>query len=147
MSDVLVVSIKPKYMQQILEGNKLIELRKCKPSLETKNLIVVLYCTTPVKAVVGFCSIEELIEESPNSMWKNFSEIVGISKEDFFSYYENSNKAFGIRLSNLIKLKQNISLENIRTKIPNFSPPQTYKYFNSKDLKIKFKKELRAIEV
>ena len=72
-------------------------------------------------------------------MWEKYSVRLGISKEDFFDYYRTSNKAVGIELLNATKLNDQILLSVIKGILPNFSPPQTFKYLNNLDAeKLKF---------
>lgn len=144
MKNVLVISIKPEYMKLILAGKKSIELRKCKPSLPKDDIIVALYCTSPVKAVVGFCLLDELIEDSPSSLWSRFSEFVGIDKTAYQAYYSENSKAVGLRLNSIYELENQLSLDKIREEVPGFTPPQTYKYYNLDFLKKRFKENLNG---
>lgn len=144
MKNVIVLSIKPEYMELILKGQKSIELRKCRPAIsEKENLIVALYCTAPVKAVVGFCFLVELIEDTPKSIWNKFSDFVGIDKGTFFQYYSTNQKAFGLKLEKVYELSKSLPLNEIRKKVPNFSPPQTYRYYDLEFLKEKFNSILK----
>ena len=142
MDSLLVISVKPEFMNLILLGVKQIELRKCRPSINKDKTLVVLYCTAPVKAVVGVCTIREYIEGSPESIWNKFSELVGIDKDRFFEYYRNRDRAFALKLDNVVKLSKKITLCQIRSKFPDFAPPQTYKYFNLQETENAFKLEL-----
>ncbi|MEM6398147.1 MAG: ASCH domain-containing protein [Bacteroidota bacterium] len=142
MKNLLVISIRPEYMKLILAGEKSIELRKCKPSLPKDDILVALYCTAPVKAVVGFCLLDELIEDSPSSLWGRFSELVGVDKKTYQDYYNNNSKAVGLKLDSVYQLEKELSLDKIREEVPNFAPPQTYKYYNLNFLIKRFKESL-----
>jgi len=144
MKNILVISIKPEYMNLILAGVKSIELRKCRPIIPKDDILVALYSTAPVKAVVGFCLLDELIEDNPTSLWSRFSDCVGIDKDTFFEYYSNHGKAFGLRLENVYVLKESLGLEEIKAQLPGFTPPQTYKYYNLKYVETRFKERLNS---
>jgi len=128
MKKYLLVSVKQEYTNQILQGSKTIELRKSKPSVSCGDSIII-YCTSPVKAIVGTAIIENVITHSPAEMWKLHSQKLGITREAFFDYYGNSDKAIGIVLSHITRLPEQIRLSSIKQSIPKFSPPQTYRYF------------------
>lgn len=140
-----MISIKPKYMELILNGKKSIELRKCRPTVDfNQDTLIVLYCTSPIKAVVGFCVLKELLEDSPQSFWSKFSDSVGIAKNDFFEYYLNTDRVIGLKLDRIYQLNQPLPLDLIKEELPEFSPPQTYKYFRLKVLRQHFKNKLNG---
>ena len=129
MSKVIIVAIKPEFSDRIFSGTKKIELRKSKPNLE-KNDIILVYNTVPDKAVVGICRVNEIIQSTPNDIWKKYSNDLGIDEKRYFDYYLGREKAIGLKIDSFRKFKRKISLETIREFIPSFSPPQTFKYYN-----------------
>ena len=129
MSKVIILSIKPEFSDRIFSGTKKIELRKSKPNLE-KNDIILVYNTVPDKAVVGICRVNEIIQSTPNDIWKKYSNDLGIDEKRYFDYYLGREKAIGLKIDSFRKFKRKISLETIREFIPSFSPPQTFKYYN-----------------
>jgi len=133
MSKVIILSIKPEFSDRIFEGTKKIELRKSKPNVN-KNDIVIIYSTVPVKAIIGICKIEEIIESTPNEIWKNYSAHLGIDKKRYFEYYLGRDKAIGLKINSYRKFKSQISLSTIKEFLPNFTPPQTFKYYNRNSL-------------
>lgn len=129
MNKIILVSIKPEFANKIFEGSKRIELRKVSPKVESGDLMVV-YSTSPEMAVVGICKIEKVIKTSPEEIWKNHSEILGIDKDRFNEYYSHSSNAVGIVIENAKRLKTKIPLRRIKEQFPKFAPPQTFKYFS-----------------
>ncbi|MCD9019128.1 ASCH domain-containing protein [Parachryseolinea silvisoli] len=138
MKKYLLLSVKQQYTEQILQGRKTIELRKSKPSVSSGDVIII-YCTSPVKAIVGTATIEDVITHTPSEMWELHSQKLGITKRAFFEYYENSDKAIGIVMSHVATLPEQIQLSSIKQRIPTFSPPQTYRYFMKFVPAVKFK--------
>jgi predicted transcriptional regulator len=126
----LFISIKEEYVKQILDGKKHIELRKSRPSVRSGDHIII-YCTSPVKAIVGTALVKEVISHSPSQMWRLHSKKLGIRRKDYLTYYNNTDKAIGIVLSDVQRLCSTICLSIIRKQLPMFSPPQTYKYFSN----------------
>src|SRR5690242_12676867 len=128
MKKYLFISVKEKYSNRILAGTKEIELRKSRPNVLPGDHVII-YCTSPVKAIVGIAQVQEIITHSPQRMWRLHSEKLGIDKSEYETYYKDSEKAVGIVLSGVKKLSDNIRLSLIREQLPSFTPPQTYKYF------------------
>lgn len=137
MSELLLISIKEQYVKKILSGDKTIELRKAKPRAKIGDSVVI-YTTNPKKAITAIATIKNILVLSPQNMWKENSNKLGISKDDFDIYYNNCSKAIGIELANVHKLNNEILLSAIKGIYPNFSPPQTFKYLNKFETLKKF---------
>jgi predicted transcriptional regulator len=130
MSKFLFISIKPEYANKIISKQKTIELRKNRPNVK-KGDYVLIYATVPVKAVIGFGKIKNIIETSPDNMWKENSDKLGIKKEAFDKYYTDTNRAIGIEISSICKFEFGFLLTKIKELHPSFSPPQTYRYISN----------------
>jgi predicted transcriptional regulator len=130
---VLLVSVHPEYAEKLLAGIKTIELRKVKPNLKTGDKLVI-YATSPIKAVVGICNVEAVLSDAPYKLWKKVSKHAGISKSRFDSYYDGHENAFGIVCSEPKSMKQPIGLDELRQRWRNFTPPQSYKYIELADM-------------
>jgi predicted transcriptional regulator len=133
MGKVLVVSVKPEFAEKIFTGEKSIELRKSTPNVSPGDIVVV-YCTSPVKAVVGICQVKEIIKLKPSAMWRIHNCVLGIDKKRYEEYYNDAAVAVGIVLKSVSKLDQNISLIDIRKMFPLFQPPQTFRYLSKSTL-------------
>ncbi len=129
MNNLIVVSIKPEFVNKIFDGSKKIELRKVAPNAKPGDLMVI-YSTFPEMAIVGVCKIEKVVKASPEEIWENHSEILGIDEARFLEYYTGSTTAVGIFIEISRRFKDKIPLKSIKQLFPNFAPPQTFKYFN-----------------
>ncbi len=136
MSQLMLISIKQKYVDKILSGEKTIELRKSLPKIHPGDTILI-YTTQPVKAITAFALAGEIVIYKPETMWRKYKSKLGISRQDFFEYYGSSERAIGIELLEVTKLDADILLSAIRAVSPKFSPPQTFRYI-SKYRSLKF---------
>lgn len=123
----LLISIKPEFVNKIITNEKLYEFRK---SIFRKNVDkVFIYSTYPVKKIVGYFEVGEIICKSPHELWNLFSEVSGISKKDFFKYYANSNEGFAIKIDNLHVFDEFIDMNEY----DNFKAPQSFCYVENND--------------
>lgn len=129
MNRILLISIKPIYANLILDGSKTVELRKSLPRIEKETLIVI-YASAPMKAIVGVGIVSDVIKDDPKIVWAKYKHSVGINKQTFNDYFKNKSKAVGILLKSIYRLDPEIKLDSIRKELPNFSPPQSYKYLS-----------------
>ncbi|WP_353259038.1 ASCH domain-containing protein [Prochlorothrix hollandica] len=134
MSDpkVLLLSIKPKYVQKILDGYKSIELRKVRPQVQEGDFIL-MYESSPTKALIGWCKVKNVICENPQALWKTVEARAGVTYTEFNSYYKNSKLGFGIYID-LIHTPRKVSLEDIRKQWRDFRPPQSFYYLKTEEI-------------
>ena len=129
MNNLILISIKEKYVDQILAGLKTIELRKSMPKAN-KGDTIIIYTTKPKMAVTALAVVGDIITCTPDEMWRDYENRIGIDKKSFDDYYNTATKAIGIELTSVFKLDAEILLSAIKMINPKFSPPQTFKYLN-----------------
>jgi len=120
----LLLSIKPPYADAIFSGTKMIELRRVRPRVGAGDLVMV-YVSSPRCSLEGAFEVEEVIEASPASLWKKFSNETGLSRAEFDAYYSGREVGYGIRIRKAWKLAP-VSLERLRAS--KLRPPQSYQY-------------------
>ncbi len=120
----VLLSIKPKYVEEIKNGNKRYEFRKTRFRAKHVNQVYI-YSTSPVKKIVGLFKIEKIIEDNPKNLWDNFNEWSGISEHEFFEYFSNKEKGFAIEINEFELFEKPIEPNTI---IPNFIAPQSFRY-------------------
>jgi predicted transcriptional regulator len=117
------MSIKPQYVKAINDGSKLIEFRKKNFSKKVKYILI--YETAPSKAIVGYIEVKGIEIDAPDVIWKKYSEIGTIAKEDYFNYYNGSDVAIGILIDKYIALANPINIKELK-----ITPPQSFKYIS-----------------
>lgn len=122
----VLLSIKPKYVEQIEQGSKTYEFRKSIFKQKTNEIWV--YASAPIKQIVGKIHIDNIIEDTPENLWANFRTQAGIGKEDFFKYFEGKEKGFAIKIKEFEHFEEPI---NPYTETSNFTAPQSYAYLSN----------------
>lgn len=94
----ILLSIKPEFVKDIFEGEKLFEYRR---SIFKRADIskVVVYATMPIGKIVGEFRIERIIEDSPQEIWRKTSKVSGLSKKRFDKYYEGKKTGFALQIT------------------------------------------------
>ena len=128
----LFISVKPEFAKKIIAKEKKIELRKVKPHVEVGDYVII-YASSPMKSVIGFGMIQQIIETTPEQMWEKYSSILGIDKSRFNDYYDGKKRAIGIKIKEIQQITP-ISLEDLRNVTPNFQPPQVYRYVSNMEI-------------
>lgn len=128
----VLLSIKPKYVEEILKGNKKYEFRKSVFRFKEELSLVYIYSTSPVKKVVGAFTIETIIEDHPKVLWEKFKDFSGINEDEFFGYFGDNEKGFAIEIGE-IEVFDNPA--DPRIFIPDFVPPQSFCYIDDAIIK------------
>lgn len=122
----VLLSIRPKYVDEIINGNKKYEFRKniFKESVEE----IFIYSTSPIKKIVGTFKIEDILEDDPNILWKKYNALSGIDREEFFNYFEGKSKGYAIKIGDLKLFTHPVDPKTIN---PSFIAPQSFGYIHN----------------
>lgn len=131
MFDVLI-SIKPKYVEKILGGEKKFEFRKVVFKTRPVRKIFI-YASAPLQCIVASFDFDGIVSGSPERVWEDCQEYAGIGKDAYFNYFGWRENAYSIKIKNLKIFKNPIRPSQF---IPNFRPPQSYMYVDNKLEKI-----------
>ena len=82
----ILLSIKPVYWTRILSGEKTFEYRRRLANWSLRNIL--FYVTAPVGKVMGYADCCGVMSADPVHLWCWSHKHAGISKEDFFSYFD-----------------------------------------------------------
>ncbi|WP_368900337.1 ASCH domain-containing protein [Mixta calida] len=120
----VLLSIKPEFAEKILDGSKKFEFRKG-IFKNSKIKTVIIYATMPVGKIVGQFQIDEVLTDSPESLWNKTKGHAGISKSFYDSYYQGRDKAFAIKIGNVERFSAPLPISSLGV---NVKPPQSYLY-------------------
>jgi predicted transcriptional regulator len=126
MKDTLtdaILSIKPIYANQILDGSKKVEFRKRKFKKKVDKIYI--YSSSPTKMMIGYFTIKEIVEDTPANLWEQFKDVGGIDEDSFFEYYKETNTGFSIVIDKVEKFEEEKDPINFQE---NFTAPQSYIY-------------------
>lgn len=122
----VILSIKPKYANAIIDGSKLYEYRKVLPK-NTDIDRVYIYASKPIMAIIGEFTIGAIISDTPQKVWKLTHENGGITKKQFFDYFKGHSVAHAIKIEGVTELVTPIDPKQV---IKDFTAPQNYRYLD-----------------
>lgn len=121
----ILISLKPKHASNVFAGKKTVELRKRRPNVEPGTKIWI-YATAPIAALKGYARLEHIVTATPKEIWASYGSETGISEDEFYSYFSNSEFAHALVLSTATALKHPILLKQMREMVSGFQPPQFF---------------------
>lgn len=121
-----LLSIKPEYAFKILSGEKSIELRRSFPAINGHPALILIYASSPIKAIVG-CALLKKVEKLPvMRLWNKYGKKACIHIDKFEDYFEGKDEGFALFLDRPITFSKALKSEEL----DDFYPPQSYKYLN-----------------
>ena len=99
MKDI-ILSIKPEYVQKIIDGTKKYEYRR---RIAKENIrYIYIYSTYPVMKVVAKVEVTRVLSASPSSLWEKTKSMAGISREKYREYFKGCKIAYAYELKKVI---------------------------------------------
>lgn len=120
----VILSIKPRYINAILNGAKKFEFRRA-IFRNRKISRVYVYSTRPVSKIVASFEISKIVEDHPKNLWYELSEYSGLREDEFFRYFDGCDKGFAIAIDNVEEFDPPLDPAEL---IPGFAPPQSFRY-------------------
>lgn len=119
----VLLSIKPEFAEKIFDGTKKYEFRKS-IFKDTKVRKVIVYASAPVQKVIGEFVIADILNDDVEAIWSQTSRYSGITRDFYFSYFANKNRAYAIKIGKTKRYRQNRNLSDYNL---NFAP-QSFAY-------------------
>ena len=132
---VLLLSVRPRYAERILEGKKTVELRRVRPR-RCEDAVMLIYVSSPVRALKAIARVERVTAAEPSELWRQVAPKAGVSRAEFDAYFDDVDMGFAIHLKNVLQLPQSLPLKDLRELWPGFRPPQCYRYFSGNELSV-----------
>ena len=121
---IALLSIRPKYAWLIRDGVKRVEFRR-RPFARVVTHII-FYATSPVRRLVGFCEVEDVVSDTPASLWSQHGDYGGIDRETLLRYLDGLTSATAIVLRPFSPIKGNCDLWSLGVR----RPPQSFHYLS-----------------
>jgi predicted transcriptional regulator len=127
--DEILISLKPRHADRIFGGAKTVELRRRRLNVEPGSRVWI-YATAPISAIRGYARLDRVEVGTPSQIWKKLGGKTGVSREEFETYFQGCQIAYGLVLSDVMEMEAVLPLAEIRDSVDNFHPPQFYCHLN-----------------
>ena len=88
---------------------------------------VYVYSTSPVSKIIGSFEVGDIIEDSPEAIWRKCHRHAAISEDEFFRYFNGTKTAFAIKIARPLRFVSPLDPYSL---IENFRPPQSFCYLS-----------------
>lgn len=130
MKRSIIISIKKNFSTAIIDGKKIIELRKRIPK-EKLPLNFFIYETKPTQSIVAMVKVRKVEEIDILNPRSSIIKKAYISNIEFHNYFKTHSFGYALEISQVKKLTYPIPLREIKKIINGFVPPQSFRYIDS----------------
>lgn len=106
----ILLSIKPRFANEIYNHRKLIELRRRQPNVPN-GTPVYMYETLPIGKITGLFTYKGCIVEEKVRFWERYGDLTCVTKEEFFEYYKKVAFVHGWKIDNVVKFEKSKTLD------------------------------------
>jgi len=129
MEKHILLSIKPRYVKEIISGDKVFEFRKKFPKLSDLNISskIFIYCSKPVMAIIG----SFVVKNHYHSDFDNLMNDIGATEKysnRLSGYLSDKSSCHALEISELKIYEKKLSLNELREEFDGFAPGQSYRY-------------------
>jgi predicted transcriptional regulator/DNA-binding XRE family transcriptional regulator len=123
----VILSIKPRYSEKILEGVKTVELRRRFPVSAGRGASAYIYSTSPVRALVGFVEITHVERLPIAALWRQHGGSASVRKREFETYFSGLREGYALKISNARPFSRPLGLVELKERF-GFRAPQSFLY-------------------
>jgi len=122
----ILISLHPEHTQSVLTGRKTVELRR-RPLRVEPGTRVWIYTKQPRGCIEAVAVLGAVHEDTHDELWRRFGTQVAISRSAFDAYLAGTERGYALEFASVSALSAAIDLEEIRSTVHCFHPPQFFK--------------------
>lgn len=142
MTKVLFLSVKPQFARAILEGRKTVEVRRRFPEVPS-GTVVVLYSTSPERAIIGTVRLKQTIRIDPSQVWEMYADEIQIEEDALTDYLHGATESTLLEVEDPQTWTRPVALSALRETL-GVEPPQSFRYLASEQVDLIRGKQIRV---
>lgn len=128
--ELLLMSIKTKYANQIFAGTKKYEFRKKSIGEKNCNKKIYIYSAGKEKAIIGYIIIDKIL-------YGNLEKIQALTNsynnKDIENYFNGCKECYALHISKYNRFIKSIKLAEIKKQYKKIVMPQFYRYIEEEE--------------
>lgn len=132
----VLFSIRPQHAIKIFCGKKTVELRRVRPKKLKEGTLVFVYVSSPQKALWGGFRVAEVIQKPVLELWGSVKKKAYLSRKEYDEYFQGVFEGVAIFINEVWSLQEPIELVELKKRIRDFQPPQSFRYIRAEEIKV-----------
>jgi predicted transcriptional regulator len=126
----VLLSVKPRFADQIVDGTKRVEFRRVWANEHVPWIAI--YSSSPTKMLVAIAEVESVVAASASTLWAvNCSRGGGLTRGELRSYFSGKTKGYAVMLGRV--LRPNAPIEPAKI-VQGFRAPQSFRYLTDPEV-------------
>lgn len=126
----VLLSVKPRFADQIVDGTKKVEFRRVWASEYVPWIAI--YSSSPTKMLVAIAEVESVVVASASTLWSvNCSRSGGLTRAELRSYFSGKTEGYAVMLGRVLRPKAPIEPAKI---VEDFRAPQSFRYLTNAEV-------------
>lgn len=122
----ILISLHSRYINSLLNGEKSVELRRRPISLPSMARVWI-YGIRPLARLEAVGYVQKVDHLAPDDIWSHHGARTGITEVEFNDYFKGVTTGSAIIFSQVVRLMERPTLEDLRRALGSFHPPQFYR--------------------
>ena len=123
----LLFSIRPRHVEKIVDGEKTVELRRRFSDEIAPGTTILIYSTSPTRAIVGSAAIRRVERLKLDDLWQRHGEAACVDRATFDGYFVGVEEGYAILLEDVREFVSHFLADDLREQF-GFVPPQSFMY-------------------
>lgn len=134
---ILLLSIQPKIVKEIFDGEKAFEFRKRLPNMDSLEISrkVIIYCSSPIMKIYGSFKVGRYMHSNFDQLMKEIDASIKY-KNRISKYFTDKTSCYAMSITEPKLYENPISLSSLKSKFPGFVPGQSYRYLDEEIAKL-----------
>ena len=138
-NEILLMSIKTKYANQIFTGTKEYEFRRKSIGKKNCHKKIYIYSSGEEKAIIGYIIVDKILSGS----LKKIQELTNnLNNYDMEIYFKDCNVCHALHIGEYYKFIKPIKLKDIKNQYEQFVVPQFYRYIKEEPIYTLLEKQI-----
>jgi predicted transcriptional regulator len=122
-----LVSIRPGHVEKIVGGLKTVELRRRFSEDVAADAVILIYSTSPTRAIVGSASISGVRRLQLDDLWDQYGDAACVDRETFDAYFSGLTEGYAILLQDVRPFERHVAAADLKERF-GFVAPQSFMY-------------------
>lgn len=128
-NQIVLLTLNREMAEYIFNGVKKYEYRKSAPKTPLP-VRAIIYIPEDVKSIVGEVFIDEIITQPVRKLIRKTIRETPHSKQQIRNYFHGYDIGHALKVSNPKRYSRGITLEELKSFVPDFLPQQNFRYIN-----------------
>lgn len=131
----VLLSVRPRFADALLDGTKTVEMRRRAVRL-CAGAICLLYASAPTRALTGALAVADVEHGTPDELWDRHGGRTALTRDEYDEYLHGRPTASALLIATVIAFHTPVPLDELRRRSnKTFVAPQSYRFVDHREFR------------